>query len=524
MIIDFREADPGSDLHADLCIVGSGAAGITIARELAGSGAKVIVLESGGLEFEQEIQDLYEGENAGLYYSLTANRLRFFGGTTNHWGGLCSPLSEIDFRARSWVPNSGWPISRDDLVPYYKKAQKICGLARFFYADDVWQNTELKPPALDPAKIRYGFRQLSDPPVRFGKEFRDDLANAANIQVLLHANVVNIHQSPDGQRVERVDLRTLQGKTGRVSARYFVLACGALENARLLLVSNAQEPAGVGNRNDVVGRYFIEHPQFWVGLAFPKNLEDLRAALAPEVDGVRFMPHFTASPEAQERDGILNSIIYLNEVLMPYSGVMAARDIMKALRSDEEDLTGLDEKIWHILMDLDQVAVNAWRRFVLHRSTLPPIERLELRIESEQVPFAESRVTLLRQKDALGLNRLRLKWLLAGDQERQTAVYLGKLVAAEFGRLGLGRVKLDEKVLYWKDPSKPHCICHQMGTTRMSDDPKKGVVDRNCLVHGLGNFYVTGSSVFPTGGGVNPTLTVVAMALRLSDHLKSRLG
>ena len=144
-----------------------------------------------------------------------------------------------------------------------------------------------------------------------------------------------------------------------------------------------------------------------------------------------------------------------------------------------------------------------------------------MRVESEQVPNAESRVTLLPEKDALGLNRVRLNWVLT-DLERQSAVAVAKTFATEFGRLGLGRIKLDNEMLREDGSPRVHFGYHQMGTTRMADDPLKGVVDRNCLIHGLSNIYAAGSSVFPTSGFMNPTLTIVALALRLSDHLAAR--
>ena len=187
-----------------------------------------------------------------------------------------------------------------------------------------------------------------------------------------------------------------------------------------------------------------------------------------------------------------------------------------------DTLDNLDEKIWRILRDLDDVVINTYRRFVLGKGTRPPIERIELKVDVEQAPNAESRVSLLPEKDALGLNRVRLNWVLT-DLERRTAVTIAKILAAEFGRLGLGRIKLADEILREGGSPEVHWGYHHMGTTRMADDPLRGVVDRNCLIHGLSNIYVAGSSIFPTSGFMNPTLTIVALSLRLSDHLKSKL-
>jgi choline dehydrogenase-like flavoprotein len=522
MILDSNELDADTELQADLCIVGAGAAGITIAREFVGARAKIIVLESGAANFEQETQALYAGRNVGRPYDLVATRLRFFGGTTNHWEGVCAPLSEIDFEVRPWVPASGWPITRSDLIPFYKRAQSVVKLGPFLYDDDVWGYLKRNGLSIDRGKIRYNFRQMREFPIRFGEEYGDELRKAPNIRVFLHANVVNIQLDSSGRRVEYVDVRSLRGKSGRVSARYFVLACGGIENARILLVSNSVETPGVGNRHDLVGRYFQEHPQFVLGTVFPTNEERFRTSFQQGfANGIRFLQHLVLSPAAQRQNSVLDSLIFPNEIVKPDTGMAAAREIMADLRSKRE-IEDLDKKIWQILRDLDDVVINTYRRFVLDEGTLPPLARIELKVESEQAPNPESRVTLLPEKDALGLNRTRLNWLLT-DIERRTAVVLAKTVAAEFGRLGLARVKLNPEMLQTSGSPPGGFGFHQMGTTRMANDPTKGVVDRNCLVHGLGNLYIAGSSIFPTGGSVNPTLTIVALALRLSDHLKSRV-
>ena len=523
MIIDFQSDDAPSAPEADICVIGAGAAGITLARAFIGTNTRVVVLESGGEEFEADTQDLYVGESVGLPYDLDTTRLRFLGGTTNHWEGVCGPLDAIDFEARDWIPLSGWPFSKETLDPYYDKAQPICKVGPNLYGDDAWEHIGREPLSFDRDKLGYGFRQMGEFPVRFGEEYRSEIAAADNIQLFLHANATKIQLHADAQRVEHVDIQTLSGKKGRVLAKYFVVACGGIENARILLVSDDVMSVGLGNQNDLVGRFFQEHPRFTVGELVTDD-EDLvlESFLQEFVDGIRFVQHLKPSPAVQTRDRILNAMTYFEDVPKRDTGVAAARAIYSAFRKGES-VDDLDEKIWQVLTDLDEVAFNAYRRFILGKGTRPPVERIELDIVLEQNPNPDSRITLLEERDALNLRRARLNWTLT-DLERHTVLSLAKLTAAEVGRLGLGRVKMSEA---WLDgDSRPEVSFgyHHMGTTRMSDDPKTGVVDRSGRIHGIDNVYVAGSSVFPIGGYMNPTLTIVALALRLSDHLQQRLA
>jgi len=519
VLVDFRELEDGSRLEADLCIIGAGAAGISMAREFIGSGLEVIVLESGGREFEADIQALYEGESIGVPYDVEAWRLRYFGGTTNHWGGVCGRLDEIDFEARDWLPHSGWPISRSELLPFYDRASPVCHLGPFLIGSAAWERVESTPLAVNPAKLQYGFKQKLALPVRFGEAYEADLTNADNVRVLFHANAVNIQMAENGSRIEYLDLRNLEGKSGRLFARYYVLACGAIENARLLLVSNSVEPAGVGNRHDLVGRFFMEHPSL---AAAEVVTDDYEAILMPNkwLEGIQYRPYLKASPELQAEHGILNAIADITVVPKADSGTRAALSIYESLRQGRE-IHDLGEKVWRVLKDLDVVVANTYRRFVLGRSTVPEFERVELRIEMEQAPNPDSRVTLTTDRDALQLNKIRLDWELS-DRELPTAKVLTKALAAEFGRLGLARLKLHESI-EGNAPPEIDIGYHHMGTTRMAADPRSGVVDETCRVHGIDNLYVAGSSVFPSGGYMNPTLTVVALALRLADHLSERM-
>ena len=270
MLVDARTVPGDKTFEADLCIVGAGAAGITIAREFADQGFSVILLESGGFEFEQETQALYRGETTGPFMPgggtyLSRVRSRYFGGSTNCWEGQCRPLDEIDFEERSWVPHSGWPFPKSHLAPFYERAASVCQITPFGY--DVRNALSPSRPALTVGNddtIETKLFHLS-PPTHFGEVYRKELVEAQNIQVFLYANAIDIVANANASAVDLLEVQCLTGNRLWVRAAFYVLATGAIENARLLLFSNKLQKAGLGNQNGLVGRYFLEHANWVAG-------------------------------------------------------------------------------------------------------------------------------------------------------------------------------------------------------------------------------------------------------------------
>ena len=509
MFTDARNLPDHTTLEADLAIIGGGIAGITLARALAGSRSRVCVIESGGLDFDPQVQSLYEGENTGISYSTTATRLRFFGGSSNHWGGYCRPLDAIDFEQRDWVPFSGWPFALEELTPWYRSATEIVQVAPGRFDDPLYwqqQTGEIIPmPAT--GRLRLQFVHFS-PPTRFGIRFRDELKATDNVQILLNANVTNIAAAENGSIVTGLDIRTLNGLSHSVRARYYVLATGGLENARLLLLSNDVVAAGLGNRNGLVGRFFMEHPhlsgfaEMVVGdLARVPRIFRERVTAEGRPAKAAFNP---AQPFLRERR-------LLNATFM----VGVARTYQAGSRPDQGDVRAQSHR--EMLL--------AARRFLTTGGKSPDAATLGVWLgvggSCEQAPNPESRVSLSDQRDALGLPRLKLDWRLT-EQDRLSFYTHLRSLALEFGALGMGRLRQTiEDQGDWPQPVAGGS--HHMGTTRMSEVPSWGVVDPNCKVHDVENLYVAGSSVFPTSGSSNPTLTLVALALRLAAHLKERL-
>ncbi len=520
MIVDARSLPAGEEINTQICIIGAGAAGLTLACELADTSLQVCLLEAGGFELEEETQDLYAGEIVGHnYHLLNEGRRRSFGGTTNQWAGYCRPLDAIDFEARDYVPDSGWPISRAQLDPFYRRAQKICQVGKYAFDAGSWRSAPRKPFALDPSRLVSEVIQVG-PPTRFGEVYRDKVDTAPNIKVLLHANVTDI--KADGAKVTELRVASLDKKTLVVKSQIFILATGGIENARILLSSNGSHTAGLGNSNGNVGRYFMDHPVIWNSSSMETDERHAEAefySVEQPVDGTKVIGFFSPTPEVQREEKLLNCGILLAPVdlaaLSP--GVTSAKHILRSAREGHWP-ADLGTHAGRMLGDIGGLAEGAYRKLF---KPLPT--QFKTRFWSECPPDAESRVTLGNETDALGLRRVKLDWRIPADL-RRTFVRAHELLAEELACRGIGRLTMGVDGSVDKALDTIEDSYHQMGTTRMHESPRKGVVDKDCRVHDVNNLFVAGSSVFPTYGHVNPTLTIVALAVRLADHVKQVFG
>lgn len=567
MFVDARRVEPDAEIEADICVVGAGAAGIVLARELIDRGMRVVVLESGGLTYDAETQSLYRGELAGVpYFPLETARLRFFGGTTNHWEGLCRPLDAQDFERRPWIPHSGWPISKAELEPFYARAAEVMHLTPEFEVGYWRERSPRVPLPLTGRALTRTAQIVPDASLRFGETYRGELERARNVLTYLHANATELETDEAGATVSRVRVARLDGGAFSVSARFFVLAAGGIENPRLLLASDRGNARGLGNEHDLVGRFFLEHPRFRAATVvssdpqLPVGFYVQHAARGSQIQG-----YLALSDELKREEGLVDVQIRLEpDYVESFEHALESADVrsFKSLRRAGRDGAPLDEFGRHV----GRVAsdVTTWRRFTVPGSPLPlpypevvstlarssrvdrrslipallgdiaafgyasasdaaPIESLALTTRIESAPNPNSRVTLVRELDALGMRRVKLDWRLS-EIDRRSAVRAVEVLGAELGRAGLGRLRLDVDPDSSELPRDVAGGWHHMGTTRMSDDPKRGVVDPDCRVHGLSNLFVAGSSVFPTAGSGTPTLTLVALALRLADTLRRSLG
>mgnify|MGYP006286547751 CR=1 FL=1 len=524
MFTDLRSLSGTLELEADVCIVGAGIAGLTLARELLGSGLSVTMLESGGSFGDEQTNQLNEGEVTGLpYFSTTYGRTRGFGGTSELWAGQCTPFDACDFEHRHWVAHSGWPVRKRDLDAYYRRANAVFGLPEDAFTDEQNLNFPAASIPFDTERLTSHVSVFS--PKRYlGRELRASLSQDPKFAVLVHATATELVPAPGDRRVEYVVARSLSGRQATVKARTYVLACGAIENARLLLVSNRVEPAGIGNRHDLVGRYLQDHVIANCGHIETRRAADLwrRIDLA-RVRKLRWSGKFRIADRIQASEQVLNAtarIVYdyedseTVERLVRLYRMVARRAWSEARRDD----------IGYLVCNLPQVAGFGARHLGYNLPGIVRPRSIQLSCITEQVPDPESRVSLSNECDALGMRTARIHWRIS-EAERRTIYAVARICRDEFQRLDLGRLEiapwLEGASISWRDQVRD--TLHASGTTRMADDPARGVVDSNCQVFGTDNLFVAGSSVFPTSGHANPVFSMAALAIRLGDHVKGML-
>ncbi len=554
MIEDAQALPAHSVLRSEVCVIGAGPAGIALALALGEQGIQVLLLEAGRDAPDAAAQVLYEGDLANAHHSPPHRyRLRGLGGSSVLWGGRCMPLDPIDFEARPWVPHSGWPLDDEDLMPHYRAANALAEAGRYAYEAD-----EALPGA--PPMVRgwrsdivttSGLERFSCP-TDFGRRYARRLRLAPAIRVLRGAvcTALRLEARPPAQvglhTVRTLDVRTLAGKPLRVRARIVVLAAGGLETARLLLCSDDVLPQGVGNMHDVVGRYYMCHLAGNLGTLDLKGpVADVRHGYERAPEGVYCRRRLAIRAAHQRREGLLNAVARLHfpRIADPAhrSGVLSglflarrfigyeyarrlhdgqkptpallARHALNVVRDAPDTLAFLGH--W---LTRRTLAVRKFPSVILSNRT----NRFSLEVQAEQEPHPDSRVTLADGVDALGMRRLRIDW----RYRPQDIASVGRTLAwmaTEFARNGTGQLRVDPDTLEEDLLRYGAYGGHHIGTARMGRDPRTSVVDPDARVHEVSNLYIAGSAVFPTSSQANPTLTILALSLRLADHLTRRL-
>ncbi len=515
MIIDLQTTNENSEFECDVCIIGTGAAGLTIASEMLKSRLKIILVEAGGIEYEPETQALYNTEISGFSHpGSTEGRFRVHGGSTTKWAGQALPLMSHDFEKRDWVANSGWPISFHDLKPYYARACQFLLVDKMNFDTDLFSHLKIKPPEFNLAKILYHFSKWSPAP-NVREHYLSDIKLSENCTLLLHANVTRIVLDENKRFVREVNARSLKNHFATIKAKNFILCTGGIETARLLLFND------LGNQNDLVGRYFQDHPSAMIGFLKadnPKKIQKIFNAFTKKK--LKYSTRFTASPRWQYEQKTLNMSAGINFV-DENSAFQNLRDVYHAL-CNRDFSTGFLRKFSKIITN-PAASLSPMAHYLLHGRHYNPGAKFQIGLTSEQEPDPESRVMLSEQKDALGIPLSNIKWKPT-DLTHYSIRQFSTILQNEFRNLGLGELKLEpwvcENSITWKQNITDQY--HHMGTARMSNSARSGVVDSDCRVHNIENFYIGSSAVFPTSGHSNPTLTIIALCMRISDKIKSQ--
>ena len=517
---DSREFPTDTVFDYDVCIIGAGPAGISIAREFANSTTKVVVLESGGLWLEEDIEALNTLIVSGHTYPPAGSRLRLFGGTANHWGGHCAPMTEGSLKKRDWIEYSGWPFGIEELNPYYKRAHEVIEIGPYDYrCEPTAERLGLNLFPFDPQVVK---SQLSRYHAQnFGPRYAEELDAAPNITVFLYATATSINLDEHKRSVSDVEVATLAGNRFEVRGKVFIVAAGGIENARLLLLSDRDMARGLGNQNDLVGRFFMDHIAYDNGLILPSN-QDLEAV------------RFYAQENYLEGDYDVRGHLILSDPILEKLRIAEYRvELQTGFSRRYFSSVRSSAKVRRFLLSLDVEFVSLEDVLAIVKDLGSPIKYMAGDFGApfvygflnhvEQTPNPDSRVTLSNERDALGQRMTKLHWDVR-KVDIEGIVKSQKVIAREVGRSEIGRMNVYIPDEIDAIPPGVRAVKHHMGTTRMNPDPKMGVVDANCRIHGIENIFIAGSSVFPTSGYPNPTLTLTALALRLSDHIKSELA
>jgi choline dehydrogenase-like flavoprotein len=478
----------------------------------------VCLVESGGLSVKTTLPLSNVAEQLGVLVDPVQFERHAFGGASNQWGGLrgrwfrVKPLDPIDFEARPWVDNSGWPFSLEELRPFLERAANIFKVASLRNFNVETHHNHLVHEFHNSELDTTIFQMIR--PLRFGKEYRRLLARSSNIRAYIHGKVIEIEEDPNASVIRYFKVATHSGKTCRISAKQFVLACGGLETPRLLLVSRRKMACGIGNAHDLVGRYYMQHPKGLHGIAV-LNQKSLRAPLYTrgylDTD-VKICAGISFSEEFQRREGELNHCIMLRPILSlsESHASQAYRAMQRAWQGADHNSGGYRE-----LQDFARFMASVLKRGIKGTGVHTMFSVLN---HMEQIPKQESRLDLSERKDRFGVNELRIDWRI-DSLEKASLCRLHELVQARVAAQCGGRLEshLDPLADDWPVAQDS---AHHLGTTRMHADPRRGVVDPHCRVHSVRNLFIAGNSIFPTSGHANPTLTVVALAIRLADHLK----
>lgn len=502
-------------MSALYCVIGSGPAGGVVAVELAKQGQDVIVIEAGGKKeatpFDTTVIKNIIGEvDVGLGRSFQ------LGGSSNLWAGRVAPLDPIDFDYRNWVDKITWPVSFKTLSPYYRRSLELLGLSNEAFENNYYSSVNEK------FKRFFNGKQAalkpfvwSKPPFRIADYISDHISSeTGGLRILTDATVSELESDSAG-KIKAALVICKNEKHIRVKARYFILAAGGLEVPRIMLNSNGVFKEGIGNKNDLVGRFLSTHPKADLAVLKLKRPIFTNNALFSDQNfkGNAVRLGISLSQDVQITERYLNHYVQLSS----FSEIQANRafELIKNKVFSSKMITR-EQVNGRLFRNLGLWAFNRIGRVA---KVQPLAGSLVVRGFLDQYPDPDNYVTLSRELDDKGLRKIEVNWRYT-DRDKKSVIDFLKKLAHEFSRHGIGELDYSglESLKEWP-LNAMHS--HYLGTTRMSSDANLGVVDENCQVYGCENLFVAGPSIFTTYGNANPFLTICAFSMRLADHLAS---
>jgi choline dehydrogenase-like flavoprotein len=529
MLVDLEELEAQSEpIRSQVCIIGAGLAGLSLAQRLAAAGIGVALLEAGGRTLEDRSQRIYEARMARLKHNGTCEgRFRLLGGTSTRWGGQLMPYTAEILQPPHSLPSYGWPLAFDEVAPFYRDAEHLLDADDLPYdAKPLLTAFHRKTPPLLAAmpELRARFSKCAPFSRRnLGATVGKDLEQSDSVTLYLHANLTELLLAPTGDRIEAALVCNYAGTKFRFEASHFILCPGTIETSRLLLASRSVNPKGVGNTHDQVGRYFHDH----ISLPSAKLTGATRTMFLESFGPFLFRRtahtvNFEALPQLREHLNLLAVMAHIIIDEPEDSGVSVTRSLLRSAQRGN-----MKEAIFRELPKVPRAAIDigglAYMATFEKRRHASPSAAVMLCLDSEQLPLADTRIYLDDDLDPFGMPKAVVDWTIS-DADLTTLRRFAKFLRERFAALSIGGVEWRPEIF---DQSAEITgitdTFHPMGGCRMGTDPRASVVDSNLTVHGIPNLSIASAAVYPAGGNSNPSFTIIALALRLGDRLAAQL-
>jgi choline dehydrogenase-like flavoprotein len=525
MFVDFADHPRSSTLTTDICLVGAGVMGLALATHLLRhTSRRIVLVEQGGLIDTDALSEVPEELNNGdIDSGIRHSRAQGFGGSSRRWGGEALPFLPTDLYARDANDlRNSWPLTFDELKPYYQMSADFLRLSSIPFEADLWNNNLFNQWFGATQKLEINFSKHS-PIAYLANQYRSLFSRSRQATCLIHAKVVEILLDATGRRAQALRVRSAAGQEALLQAQMIVLCSGGIENPRLLLASKQGDRHGIGNQQDLVGRYYQDHVGFYGARLEPINFGLFKHLFASFLSGnQKYLPKLQLSQQHQLAHGFLNVTGNIAVEDNDHSPLQIARRLTNTLKSRQAGSAD-----W-----------NDVRRLVLSPQSFLPVISSSLRGRvyfpyqanyflignAESEPLWDSRILLSDLRDDHGMAKPLVQWRVSERTREALCAYFGAVKTTLEGA-GIAKVIvtpfLHDPNLPWKQ--KGYSLYHHMGATRMAHSPREGVVDGHCRVHGVDNLYVAGTSVLPTGSASNPTFTALALTFRLGQHLVHQL-